>query len=468
MARGDSLSRRAGRWHPFERRHQSLPDRHPVHPSLGGVQPVPFASSLAVLSTPAFQFFLLSAISTTTGLWFFETTLYWIALTRTGSATATGLILTALILPILLLVVPIGVITDRWGDRRLLPFSQGAWVVTMIVAASIASRGLLTFPVALGLALIEGLFDAVWVVPAQVLLARVVDRPLMAKAIALGTLQVAFGRILGGYGAGHMLAIAGPTVTFLIGAGCLVVGFLAMALVKPVHGLAARHERATFSEGLRFVRKAPAALALYAIGSTTALFLYGYLSILPIVSRDLLHAGPQGLGLMTAAGGVATLAVVWIIDPLGRRFRRGTTLVASAVTASTAIGLLAASRSVALSVVLAGLITGTLIFYGATNTTLLQALAPPELRGRVLAFFGFAFWAIMPVGSVASGYVADRLGVRTALVIMGLTAVASLGVIAIVYRPLVSLDVSSDGLFALRTRVQERGDAAQQEVVAIK
>jgi MFS family permease len=438
------------RWHPFERRRTNIVERNPAHPSLGGIPPLPVATSMEVLRTPAFQLFLLSTIATTTGLWFFETSLYWVALTRTGSATATGLVLTALIFPILVLVVPMGVVTDRFGDQRLLLLAQAAWVVTMLAAALVAARGLMTFPVALVFALVEGFFDAVWVVPAQVLLARLVERPLMAKAVALGTLNVAFGRIVGGYGAGDSLSIAGPSVTFLFGAGSLAIAFVFMARVRSAHSLARRSHTATFAEGLRFVRDARPALALYVVGSCTALFLYGYLSILPVVSRDLLHAGSRGMGLMTAAGGVGTLAAVWIIDPLGRRFGRGAALVGSVGIASLAIALIGISTSLTLSVVVAGLITGSLMFYTATNTTLLQALAPPELRGRVLAFFGFAFWAIMPVGSVGSGFIADHFGVRSALLIMAGLTLLALAAIAVTYQPLVKVDVSADGTFQRR------------------
>jgi MFS family permease len=229
-----------------------------------------------------------------------------------------------------------------------------------------------------------------------------------------------------------------------------------MALVKPAHSLARRPDPAKFSEGLRFVREARPALALYAVGSSTALFLYGYLSILPVVSRNLLHSGSQGLGLMTAAGGVGTLAVVWVIDPIGKRFGRGVALLGSVGVASVAIALIGASRSVTLSVILAGIVTAALIFYAATNTTVLQALAPPELRGRVLAFFGFAFWAIMPVGSIGSGLIVDRLGVRTALVLMAALSIAGLSAIAIIYRPLLRVDVTADGEFGERRSVALR------------
>lgn len=433
-----------------ERRRFSATETHPALPTLGGLQVPPEGRSIDVLRSRSFLLFLGSTIATTAGLWLFETTLYWTALSSTGSADATGLILTALIVPVLLFIIPMGVLTDRWGDRRLLLLSQLAWLATMVAAVLIADAGRLTFSVALALALADGLIDAVWVVPAQVLLARLVDRPLMAKAIAFGTLQVAFGRIIGGYGAGRVLASAGPTATFALGATCLLIGFVLMAFLRPKHSFADRRAHDRLLDGARFAASHRPVLALYTMGSSIALFLYGYLSILPVVSRNLLHAGPNGLGLMTGAGGVGTLVAVWLIDPLGRRLGRGTALLGSAVVASLAMVLLGISRSEVASVVAAGTITGSLMFYSATNTTLLQALAPPELRGRVLSFFGLAFWAMMPVSGLGAGYLADRFGVSPALVVMGLAACIGLLGIKMFYRPLSQLDVSDEGTFVMR------------------
>ncbi len=448
-----------------ERRRFSVTETHPALPTLGGLQLPPEGRSLDVLRSRPFLLFLGSTVATTAGLWLFETTLYWTALSSTGSADATGLILTALIVPVLLFIIPMGVLTDRWGDRRLLLLSQLGWLATMVAAVLIAASGRLTFSVALVLALADGLIDAVWVVPAQVLLARLVDRPLMAKAIAFGTLQVAFGRIIGGYGAGRVLASAGPTATFALGATCLLIGFLLMAFLRPKHSFADRRAHSGLLDGARFAASHRPVLALYTMGSSIALFLYGYLSILPVVSRNLLHTGPDGLGLMTGAGGVGTLVAVWLIDPLGRRLGRGTALLGSAAVASVAMVVLGVSRSQVVSVVAAGAITGSLMFYSATNTTLLQSLAPPDLRGRVLSFFGLAFWAMMPVSGLGAGYLADRFGVSPALVVMGLAASVGLVAIKLFYRPLSELDVSEQGVFRMRRPAglvtQEQAGSAQ-------
>lgn len=433
-----------------ERRRFSATETHPALPTLGGVHVPPEPRSIDVLRSGPFLVFLGSTIATTAGLWLFETTLYWTALSTTGSADATGLILTALIVPVLLFIIPMGVVTDRWGDRRLLLLSQLGWLVTMVAAVLIAHTGRLTFSVAVILALADGLIDAVWVVPAQVLLARLVDRPLMAKAIAFGTLQVAFGRVIGGYGAGRVLASAGPTTTFALGATCLVAGLVLMAFLRPKHSFADRRAHNGLLDGLRFAASHRPVLALYAMGASVALFLYGYLSILPVVSRSLLHAGPNGLGLMTGAGGIGTLLAAWLIDPIGRRLGRGTSLLASAAVASTAMVVLGVSRSQLVSTLAAGTITGSLMFYSATNTTLLQSLAPPDLRGRVLSFFGLAFWAMMPVSGLGAGYLADRFGVSPALMAMGFAAGVGLVTIKVFYRPLSNLDVSDEGSFVMR------------------
>jgi len=433
-----------------ERRRFSATETHPALPTLGGVHLPLEARAIDVLRSRSFLVFLGSTVATTAGLWLFETTLYWTALSSTGSADATGLILTALIVPVLLFIIPMGVVTDRWGDRRLLLLSQLGWLVMMVAAVLIAHAGRLTFSVAVILALTDGVIDAVWVVPAQVLLARLVDRPLMAKAIAYGTLQVAFGRIIGGYGAGRVLSSAGPAATFALGATCIFIGLVLMAFLRPKHSFADRRAHSGLLDGFRFATSHAPVLALYTMGSSIALFLYGYLSILPVVSRNLLHAGPDGLGLMTGAGGVGTLVAVWVIDPVGRRFGRGTSLVASAAVAALAMVVLGVSRSQLLSAVAASAITGSLMFYSATNTTLLQSLAPPDLRGRVLSFFGLAFWAMMPVSGLGAGYLADRFGVSPALVAMGLAAGVGLVAIKVFYRPLSELDVADDGSFVMR------------------
>ena len=71
---------------------------------------------------------MVAGIATTGGLWLFETGLFWEALVKTGAATSVGILLSALVVPFLLILVPAGVLADRVGPKPLLLVSQLAWV----------------------------------------------------------------------------------------------------------------------------------------------------------------------------------------------------------------------------------------------------------------------------------------------------------------------------------------------------
>ena len=413
-----------------------------------------------MLRTPAFQRYLLAGIATTTGLWLFETGLFWVALVKTGTATSVGVILSALVVPFLVVLVPAGVLTDRIGPKPLLLASQLAWVVIIACGALIAQLGVLTFPVILGLALAEGVFDAVWAIPAQMMFARVVERRLMANAIVLSGLQVAFGRLFGGSLAGALLTFGGPTITFVAGAISVGIGAIALWGLKDLNPISVTTTKPPPVQGrfevTSWLKDKPVVLVLIGLGACAALFAFGYVAVLPVVSRDLIHAGPGGLGLMTAAGGVGVLITVAFADVLGRRFGRGVTLVSSVGLAAASMAVIGVSSSLVVSVFFAGVLAACLNAYFLTNNLLLQAIAPSRLRGRVLSIYGLVFWAVFPVGSVTAGFLVDGLGVRAVLFIMAGLTFGSLLAIALVYRSLIALDVDAAGLITSRLRLPAR------------
>lgn len=419
---------------------------------------------MAVLRAPAFQRYLFAGIATTSGLWLFETGLFWVALVKTGSATSVGLILSALVLPFLIILVPAGAFADRVGPKPLLLLSQLAWVVIIAVGAVIAQFGLLTFPVVLGLALAEGAFDAVWAIPAQMMFARVVERRLMANAIVLSGLQVAFGRLVGGGLAGALLTLTGPTITFAAGAVCVAIGAFAVWGLKSHYPIAPTSPPTSSRpagpvgrfEVIKWFNDNPTVVSLVALGACAALFAFAYLAVLPVVSRDLIHAGPGGLGLMTAAGGVGVLITVAFGDVLGRRFGRGVTLAASVVLAAASIAVIGLSSSLLVSVVCAGLLAACLNAYFLINNLLLQSIAPSRLRGRVLSIYGLVFWALLPVGTLTAGFLVDSIGARSVLFLMAGLTLLSLVVVVASNRSLVALDVDASGLIVSRLRVPPR------------
>jgi MFS family permease len=84
-------------------------------------------------------------------------------------------------------------------------------------------------------------------------------------------------------------------------------------------------------------------------------------------------------------------------------------------------GLIVFSRSdyFPLSLALLFVIGGAMLVQLATSNTTLQLMAPEGLRGRIVSFYLLAFVGMTPLGSLAAGAVAERLGARVAVLVGG-------------------------------------------------
>jgi MFS family permease len=104
---------------------------------------------------------------------------------------------------------------------------------------------------------------------------------------------------------------------------------------------------------------------------------------------------------------------------LDRRLGVGASCLAAGVI------VLGLSRSPVLSgaaLVLAG---AGMISQMAGTMTLLQGLAGPALRGRVMGLFSTLFVGVAPFGALASGAIAGRIGVPVTLVLGGAVVLAA-------------------------------------------
>jgi len=420
------------------------------------VAPTGLRINLLILSRPEFIAYLAAAIGALAGVWLLETTLQWVVLTSSGSSALVGFLYLVIFVPIVILVLPVGLAIDRYGAKPLLVVSQVVWFGVMVAGAILNHFGLMNAVVALALGVLDGVCQATWTVPAQVILGRVVRKELMPSAVGLGLLQFAAGRVIGGSLAAATLSAAGPTVALLFGAACVAIGMVAVLKVPENRNLERRSMSppwpAEISQAFGWTIRNQPTVALLTLGGITSLFTSGYLTVLPAVSRSTLHAGPAGLGMMTAAGGVGLAVAAFVSDPIGRFIGRGATLCSALGCTAFALALIGASGSLAATVVLVGVVAGCLGMFTATNNSLLQALTPPDMRGRVLAFYGLVVWIVFPLAALAIGVMVDRKGAGTVLSAMAALTLVSVVLLLLAYRPFVRLDIGISGAAQLRTR----------------
>jgi MFS family permease len=425
------------------------------------------SEALPSIRVAAFRRFLLEDSLAGSGLWILQIALAWTILDRTGSGTVVGLVQTAELLPIPLAIALGGILTDRFGPRRLMYVS---WTIPGAVAAAYAltaSQGLLSVPLALALMLVSGFFIGLYVVPAQVYVARCVEPSTMAHAIGFSQVTIGVGRVMGGAAAGVALALAGRSNSFLLAAAAFISAAAVCMSMPDISG-AETHIGNVWKglgRGFRAVVESKTMTAVTVLGSVSALFIYSYLAVTPLVVRHLIGGGAARLGMLTAAGGIGAIIAALLMDAVGRSIGRGRLLAWSLGVAGLAVVCLGASRIAVVSLLIAVVLSASTVTFSATSVLLLQASSDLRVRGRVLGLFNGLFYVLLPLSGGLAGFSSDRVGVTTVLAITGSLAVLSAVVAMLSSRELMQQYVDGAGRAARLGVVQPLAPTGELHVL---
>jgi MFS family permease len=388
---------------------------------------------LPALASPTFRRFLSAATVGSVGSWMQATAQGWLVLELTDSAAALGLVAALQALPTLLLSVVAGVIADRVDRRRLLAGTQLFSAGVALVLAILTTTGLIQFWQVALLALLAGTAGAIQTPAYQAIVPSLVDRAAIGSAVALNSAQFNLSRILGPSIAGAVIAAGGLQIAFWGNALALVIVATVLwrlRIVTPPD--LARAESSMWSnllDGLRWTRSQRTVAVLVLLAGVPALFLLNYLILLPVFARDVLEIGAPGLGILSGGVGVGALTAALALATLRPSGGSGRSILIALVVASVAEVVFAVSRVVPLSVVALAVLGGSQVVYYATTNTLLQVLVPARLRGRVISLYILTSWGLIPIGNLASGWVAERTSPTAALVGGSvITFVAAIGV----------------------------------------
>lgn len=313
-----------------------------------------------------------------------------------------------------------GVLVDRWNRRRVLVVTQ---LLSMVQSAALAwvaftaGPGVGTVWLIAGLSIFQGVVNSFDMPARQSLLIEMISRREdLPNAIALNSSLVNGSRLIGPAIAGAVIAAAGEAWCFAIDAAsylAVVAALLAMRLKKRERPRDAASLGRSFLEGLQYAYGfAPirSLLLLLALVSFSAM---PYSVLLPIFAADVLHGGPNILGLLSAASGLGALAGAVYLASRPSVLGLGRVIVVATTTLGLALAAFSQSTMIWLStclLVLAG--AGMMVQMAAANT-LIQTLVNEDKRGRVMGLFGMAFQGAAPFGSLLAGWLAGIAGAQT-------------------------------------------------------
>ena len=396
--------------------------------------------TLAAFAYRDFRVLWFGACSSSIGTWMQSLAENWLVLALTGSATFLGLDAFLQQLPIMLFTLIGGVLADRLDRRRTLLMSQYVQTATATTLAVLVYFGYIQIWHILMLSFITGCAQAFGGPAYQSLIPSLVDKRDLTNAIALNSIQFNVARVLGPLFAGAVLSLfanwgfsesssEAMAACFTLNAlSYLVVIYALVSLhVKHIPPVTTQPMLEELRGGLRYVRQTPALPPLIVLAFATTFLGMPLLTLLPVYARDIYHQGVGQYSHMMAFAGAGAIAGSLIVAWLGRFKRMGVATLGVQIAFGLLIALFAVTRVMYVSYALLFLTNVALMVVFSTVTSLVQFIAPNEMRGRVMSIYMLAFRGGMPLGSLTSGYFATLFSAPTILVVNGglLMAVAT-------------------------------------------
>lgn len=402
--------------------------------------------STAAVPASAFQFrdfrvFQLGKLALTLAVQMQGVAVGWQVYSITGSALDLGYVGFVQFLPALLLSLITGHVADRFDRRQVLLVCYAMMLVCttlLFVGARSANPSVLGIFAVLTLV---GTARAFLGPASSAFMPNLVPVESLPSAVAWSssTFQVA---VITGPALGGLLYSLG-SATYVYGSAILLELFtLLMIVLVRVRSTRASSMGRTFGElsaGLRFVWEKPVILGAISLDLFAVLF-GGAVALLPIYARDILHIGPQGMGVLRSAPAVGALvvSVLLVNRPLRRRAGRAMYGCVALFGVSTIVfGL---SRSFVVSLVALAVSGAADMVSVFVRQSLVQLRTPDEMRGRVAAVNQVFVGASNEFGEFESGLTSAWLGVVPAVVAGGVGTLLVVGLWTFLFPALRDVD----------------------------
>jgi len=342
-----------------------------------------------------------------------------------AAALQLGIVGMVQFVPLFALTLVTGWTADRLDRRMIAWASIGLEIICAAILAFLAWRGSTTLLALFAVAGLLGVARAFAAPALSALAPNLVPREILPRAIAMSSIAWQTGAVAGPALGGYLYAIA-PAVPYAVTAALFTISLLCMLMIGPIPRSSIDAEQnpwAQMVDGLRYVRQNRMVLGAISL-DLFAVLLGGATAMLPVFARDILHAGPTGLGNLRAAPAVgATLTALWFsFRPL--KHNVGIKMFAAVGAFGAATVVFGLSRWMPLSLFCLALLGAADMLSVYVRQSLIQLYTPDQMRGRVGAVATLFVSASNELGEAESGFLAALIGPIAAVIAGGVGAVA--------------------------------------------
>ena len=388
-----------------------------------------------------YRLFWIGQMISQTGSWMQRTAQDWLVLQLTHSPFALGLVTALQFLPVLLLSLIGGVITDRWPKHRLVTITQVAALLQAAVFATLVGTGAIQLWHVYVLATIQGIITAIDNPVRQSFVVELVGREHLINAVALNSMLFNASRIVGPALAGIMIArasstLSGISLVLTVNAISFVAVLVGLLMMNPsefsnVPPVVAGKMGRRLIEGLAYVWHTPSVMLVMIVVAAIGTFGYNFSVVLPLLSGFVLHTDAAGFGALSAFLGFGS-----VVGAITTAYIRQVS-VGRLMLSSTAFAILLGAVAISTNYVISGALLIALgfagILFSTSANTLLQLNVPDALRGRVMSLYMLLFAGSTPIGGLLIGTLSIVIGVSETLLVCATLCLLGIGG-ALLYR----------------------------------
>ena len=372
-----------------------------------------------------FRLFFTGQLLSQAGTWMQTIALGWLVLHLShNSGFAVGLAIALQFIPTLLFGVWGGVIADRFDKRTVLMCTQAAMAAVAVLLAVVDLTDVVQLWMIYVIVFAYGMALAVDNPTRQAFVAELVPAEDLPNAIGLSSAIFQLARVLGPAIAGALIVASGTGACFVVNAVSFVFIIAALLLIRPgeLHREAPLgREKGQLREGLHYVWHTPELRLLLLLTLVVGTFAINSPVVLPLLAKVTFGGNAEYYSWMTIAMGAG--AMLGALFAANRGSTHGNLLLGTGLLFGIAICVASAAPTLGVFVALLLVVGAGQISFLSTCNSLLQVIADPVMRGRVMAVYTITLLGTTPIGGPLVGWISDAFGPRWGFAVGGIATI---------------------------------------------
>ncbi|MEJ5351715.1 MAG: MFS transporter [Melioribacteraceae bacterium] len=400
-------------------------------------------NTFAALKYPNYKLWFVGQIVSLFGSWMQSTAQAFFIYELTHSPAFLGYVGFASGIPTWLFMLYGGVIADRFPRRNIIVVTQITMMLFAFILAFLTFANIVQPWHIILLAFLLGVANAFDAPARQAFVNELVDKEDLINAIALNSTMFHSAAAIGPAVAGITYAVLGPAWCFTINGISFIAVIYNLLRMKFNSVIKKNEKKSAFKDlydGIKYLKTQKFILIIMLIVSFTSMFGLSLITLFPAWAVKILHGNAATNGLLQTFRGIGAVICSLIIASFSRYIVRGKVLSFGMISLPALMILFSFNRTFFISAFLLILIGAAFIAINNLSNGLTQTLVTEEFRGRVMGVYSFSFFALMPVGSLLIGTLAEHLGSPIAIFINGLVLLILFGSILIYYPALVKVE----------------------------